>query len=116
MTFCPPALAIQNMGPDALTSPPPGGASGPNFVCGPALRRGRDPHSSRLRNHRASARIYRASHSGAALLPGAGRRRMMKKLMVIIALTSGLVLSACNTVRGAADDVESVANEVDEET
>jgi predicted small secreted protein len=41
---------------------------------------------------------------------------MMKKLMVIIALTSGLVLSACNTVRGAADDVESVANEVDEET
>ena len=40
----------------------------------------------------------------------------MKKLMVIIALTSGLVLSACNTVRGAADDVESVANEVDEET
>ena len=40
----------------------------------------------------------------------------MKKLLVIIALTSGLVLSACNTVRGAADDVESVANEVDEET
>jgi hypothetical protein len=23
VTFCPPALAIQNMGPDALTSPPP---------------------------------------------------------------------------------------------
>ena len=40
----------------------------------------------------------------------------MKKILVIVALTSGLVLSACNTVRGAADDVESVANEVDEET
>jgi predicted small secreted protein len=40
----------------------------------------------------------------------------MKKLLVIAALTSGLVLSACNTVRGAANDVESVANEVDEET
>jgi predicted small secreted protein len=40
----------------------------------------------------------------------------MKKLIVIAALTSGLVLSACNTVRGAAEDVESVANEVDRET
>ena len=41
---------------------------------------------------------------------------MVKKLMVIVALTSGLVLSACNTVRGAGEDVQSVANEVDEET
>ena len=41
---------------------------------------------------------------------------MVKKLLVIVALTSGLVLSACNTVRGAGEDVESVANEVDEET
>ena len=41
---------------------------------------------------------------------------MMKKLLVIVALTSGLVLSACNTVRGAGEDVQSVANEVDEET
>ena len=41
---------------------------------------------------------------------------MVKKMLVIVVLTSGLVLSACNTVRGAADDVESVANEVDEET
>ena len=34
----------------------------------------------------------------------------MKKLLLTIALTSGLALSACNTVRGAADDVKSVAN------
>ena len=40
----------------------------------------------------------------------------MKQLLVIAAVTSGLLLSACNTVRGAANDVESVANEVDEET
>lgn len=39
----------------------------------------------------------------------------MKKLMLMVALSSGLVLAACNTVRGAAEDVESVANEVDEE-
>lgn len=34
----------------------------------------------------------------------------MKKLFVVMALSSGLVLSACNTVRGAANDVESVAD------
>jgi predicted small secreted protein len=32
----------------------------------------------------------------------------MKKLLLTIALTSGLALSACNTIRGAANDVESV--------
>lgn len=40
----------------------------------------------------------------------------MKKLVVLAALASGLVLSACNTVRGAANDVESVANTVDHNT
>ena len=40
----------------------------------------------------------------------------MKKLLVIVALTSGLVLSACNTVRGAGEDVQSAANAVDEGT
>jgi predicted small secreted protein len=34
----------------------------------------------------------------------------MKKLLLTIALTSGLALSACNTVRGAAHDVESVTD------
>ena len=35
---------------------------------------------------------------------------MVKKIMVTLALASGLVLSACNTVRGAANDVESVTD------
>jgi predicted small secreted protein len=39
---------------------------------------------------------------------------MVKKFLVIVALSSGLVLSACNTVRGAADDVESVGDCADE--
>jgi predicted small secreted protein len=39
---------------------------------------------------------------------------MVKKLLVIVALSSGLVLSACNTVRGAGEDVQSVANGVDQ--
>ena len=34
----------------------------------------------------------------------------MKKLMLIVALGSGLVLAACNTVHGAANDVESVSD------
>ena len=37
----------------------------------------------------------------------------MTKLMTILALSGALVLSACNTVRGAADDVESVGDCVD---
>jgi len=41
---------------------------------------------------------------------------MVKKFLVIVALGSGLVLAACNTVRGVGEDVQSVANEVDEET
>ena len=37
----------------------------------------------------------------------------MKKALIAIALSSGLILSACNTVRGAANDVESVGDCVD---
>ena len=41
----------------------------------------------------------------------------MKKLFAIFALTGTLMAAtACNTVRGAGEDVQSVANEVDEET
>jgi predicted small secreted protein len=35
---------------------------------------------------------------------------MVKKFLVIMALSGGLVLSACNTVEGAAHDVESVTD------
>ena len=35
---------------------------------------------------------------------------MIKKLLVIFALSGGLALSACNTVEGAADDVDSVTD------
>ncbi|MXO61959.1 entericidin [Qipengyuania oceanensis] len=38
----------------------------------------------------------------------------MKKLLAVVALgTSMLALQACNTVRGAVDDVESVGDCVD---
>lgn len=42
---------------------------------------------------------------------------MVRKIMAIIAIFSGsLALAACNTVEGAGEDIESVAQEVDEET
>jgi predicted small secreted protein len=34
----------------------------------------------------------------------------MKKLLMVLALSSGLVLSACNALEGAAEDVESVGD------
>ena len=34
----------------------------------------------------------------------------MRKILLALALSSGLVLSACNTVHGAANDVESVTD------
>ena len=35
---------------------------------------------------------------------------MFQKIMTVALLTGSLVLAACNTVRGAAADVNSVAN------
>lgn len=41
----------------------------------------------------------------------------MRKLFAILALSTCLLASAaCNTVRGAGQDLESAANAVDEET
>ena len=41
----------------------------------------------------------------------------MKKLFAILAVTTTLfAAAACNTVRGAGEDVQSAANAVDEET
>jgi predicted small secreted protein len=40
----------------------------------------------------------------------------MKKLLIMLAVSSGLVLSACNTVDGAARDVESVGDCADGKT
>jgi len=38
------------------------------------------------------------------------RELAMKKLLVVLALSSGLLVSACNTLHGAADDVKSVGD------
>ena len=38
---------------------------------------------------------------------------MFTKLMTVVLIGSSLAVAACNTVRGAARDVNSVANDVD---
>ncbi len=41
---------------------------------------------------------------------------MLRKLVTIVLIGSAVVISACNTVRGAAKDVNSAANAVDNAT
>jgi predicted small secreted protein len=41
---------------------------------------------------------------------------MLRKLVTLVVIGGSLAVAACNTVRGAAEDVNSVANEVDNNT
>ena len=41
---------------------------------------------------------------------------MVRKLVTLVLIGSSLAVAACNTVRGAAADVNSAANEVDNAT
>jgi predicted small secreted protein len=41
---------------------------------------------------------------------------MIRKLMTMVLIGGSLAIAACNTVRGAAEDVNSVANGVDNAT
>ena len=41
---------------------------------------------------------------------------MIRNIVMLAAIGATLVLAACNTVRGVGQDLESAANEVDEET
>jgi len=41
---------------------------------------------------------------------------MFQKIATVVLLGASLAIAACNTVRGAAADVNSVANEVDNKT
>ena len=41
---------------------------------------------------------------------------MVRKLVTLALITGSMTLAACNTVRGAAADVNSVATEVDKNT
>ena len=41
---------------------------------------------------------------------------MLRKIVTVAVLGASLAVAACNTVRGAAQDVNSVANKVDNAT
>jgi len=41
---------------------------------------------------------------------------MVRKIITIIVLSSSLALAACNTVKGAGDDIKSVGEAGDEAT
>jgi predicted small secreted protein len=41
---------------------------------------------------------------------------MVRKLLALTLISSSLALAACNTMRGAAEDVNSAANAVDNKT
>ena len=41
---------------------------------------------------------------------------MFRKLMTMVLIGGSLAIAACNTVRGAGDDVKSAANAVDNAT
>jgi predicted small secreted protein len=41
---------------------------------------------------------------------------MLRNLIAVVLISGSMSLAACNTVRGAAADVNSVANEVDKNT
>jgi predicted small secreted protein len=45
-----------------------------------------------------------------------GEFRMLRKLMTMVVIGGSLAVAACNTVRGAASDVNSAANAVDKAT
>ena len=41
---------------------------------------------------------------------------MVRKVTTVLLIGAGLVMAACNTVRGAGEDVQSAANTVDNAT
>lgn len=45
-----------------------------------------------------------------------GEYDMLRKIVTVAVLGASLAIAGCNTVRGAAQDVNSVANEVDSAT
>ena len=45
-----------------------------------------------------------------------GEKTMVRKLMTLAMIGASLTIVACNTVRGAAADVNSAANAVDKAT
>ena len=70
------------------------------------------PVSSRTRNRNRAGALRPAEAGG--ILSARFRRPRMKKLVMIVMLSGGFVLAACNTVEGAGQDVQSVGNAIED--
>lgn len=107
VTFCPPALAIQDMGPEASTLPPP--------VTLPGLK-----ISGYLAPFLAFTDTCCADGTFAAtcalvLRPQWGPvfwRVKMRKIIACAALAGAMLVSACNTIEGMGRDVSSAGDTV----
>jgi predicted small secreted protein len=53
---------------------------------------------------------------GVQFIRQTGEIPMLRKLMTVVVIGGSLAMAACNTVRGAAADVNSAANAVDRAT
>jgi predicted small secreted protein len=53
------------------------------------------------------------SHAAALISVEERRNNMLRKVMTALLIGGALAAAACNTVRGAAKDVNSVANKAD---
>jgi predicted small secreted protein len=64
-----------------------------------------------FRRHNGTIRDVRRSFSGQT-----GEMTMLRKITTMALIGASLAVAACNTVRGAASDVNSAANAVDNAT
>jgi predicted small secreted protein len=96
------------MSPDAPTSPP-GGASGLNIFWGLFP----DGDFITVWNRPAFAGIYWARQHAKRPTTAFGREKMLRKVLNVLVISSAILTVACNTVRGAGDDLKSASNAVD---
>ena len=66
-------------------------------------------------------RTFRLRHGTEWLLPRSFMRKtgeliMLRKVVTLVLIGGSIAVAACNTVRGAAEDVNSAANAVDNAT
>ena len=81
--------------------------------CLPQFHNGAGKQFGRTANPHADS-VARARRFDA--LDGIRRRIMVRKLITLVMISTGLALSACNTVKGVGEDIKSVGEAGDRAT
>lgn len=109
------------MSPVALTSPPPGSATGLNFFPLPEISSVlsgicvRPALVGPARNRPGVAGIDAAAMAGRS--PARFRRvPMARKFLTLLMITGGIALAGCNTIEGMGRDIKSAGDEVADAT